>query len=147
MGLSNFVKNKVIDQIWRDQDWSPPADLYVALFTVAPTDAGGGTEVSGGAYARVLHGPSLTTWKATQGGTTGASSGTNGTTSNAGTITFPAPVGAAWNVIVAFGVFDAIASGNMVGWGVLTTPKTVNDGDPAPVFQDGALVATITSAS
>ena len=31
---------------------TPPATIYVALYTVAPSDPGGGTEVVGGSYAR-----------------------------------------------------------------------------------------------
>ena len=136
--LSNYVVNKIIDMIYRDRDWSPPADLYVGLYTAAPTDAGGGTEVTGGSYARVLHGPSDTTWKATQGGTpAAASNGTSRTTSNAGVITFPAPT-ANWGVVVAMGVFDASSGGNLIHWSPLTISKTINNGDPAPTFQDGA---------
>jgi hypothetical protein len=32
---------------------SPPSAIWIGLFTAAPTDAGGGTEVSGGNYERV----------------------------------------------------------------------------------------------
>ena len=75
------------------------------------------------------------------GNTTGASSGTGGQTSNAATITFPAP-SASWGSIVAIGIFDASTGGNLLLWGPLTTAKTVNNGDPAPTFPATTLTVT-----
>ena len=140
--LSDYAENKIGDLLLRNQAFSSPAGVYVALFTAAPNDAGGGTEVSGGSYARVQHGPSLTTWKGTHGTTSGASSGTGGAFANAGTITFPAPT-ANWGSVTHVGLFDASSGGNLLAHGALTTAKTVNNGDPAPSFADGALVFTL----
>jgi len=90
--LSDYLENKLIDHILRGQTLTAPANVWIALFTAAPNDAGGGTEVSGGSYARVQVASSLANWAGTQGaGTTTASSGTGGQTSNNGAITFPAP--------------------------------------------------------
>src|SRR5262245_10711430 len=80
---SDYLENLVIDHLFRTRTWTKPAALYVALFTAAPTDAGGGTEVTGGGYARVSVAPLDTNWNATQGGTAGNSSGAGGQTSNA----------------------------------------------------------------
>src|SRR2546430_1282707 len=41
--------------------YSPPA-IYIGLFTAAPTDAGGGTEATGGSYARVQMTQADATW-------------------------------------------------------------------------------------
>jgi len=112
--------------------------LYFALFTVAPGETGGGTEVTGGSYARVAVTCSLTNFAGTQSaGSTTASSGTGGTTSNNGAITFPTPT-ANWGSVVAIGVFDLVTGGNLINYGTLTTPKTVNNGDPAPSFAAAA---------
>lgn len=136
---TNYLENKLIDQIFRGQAFSFPATLYIALFTSTPSDTGGGTEVSGGSYARVGLACSLTNWAGTQSaGSTVASNGTGGTTSNNVAITFPTPT-AAWGSITHFAIFDALSAGNMLFWGALNTPKTVNNGDPAPVFSAGAL--------
>lgn len=90
-------------------------------------------EVSGGAYARVSVARSLANFAGTQGaGTTVASSGTGGVTSNNNAITFPAPTGADWGRIVYWGLYDASSAGNLVLKGALTTPKTVNNLDAAP---------------
>lgn len=136
---SNYLENKIIDWLFRGQTFTPPATLYVALFTVAPSDTGGGTEVTGGAYARVAVTSSLANWAGTQSaGSTVASSGTGGTTSNNAAITFPAPT-ANWGSIVAFGIFDAATAGNLLIYGTLNTAKTVNNGDAAPSFPAAAL--------
>jgi hypothetical protein len=96
-------------------------------------------EVSGGSYARVAVTSSLSNWAGTQGsGTTVASSGTSGTTSNNNTITFPAPT-ANWGTITGVGIFDASTSGNLLFYGALSQSKTVNNGDAAPNFPAAAL--------
>lgn len=139
--MSDYLENKLIDHIFRDTAYTKPTTIYVALFTAAPSDSGGGTEVSGGSYARVQVGPSQTAWTQTQGGTGSASSGTGGLTDNAADITFPAPT-ANWGSITHFGVFDASTGGNLLIHGALTTAKTVNNGDPAPKFTAGDLDIT-----
>lgn len=137
--ITDYLENKIVDWLMRGQAFTPPATLYVGLFTAAPSDAGGGTEVSGGAYARVAVTSGLTAWAGTQGAaTTVASSGTSGTTSNNAAITFPAPT-ANWGSITHFGIFDAATAGNLLLWSALTTAKTVNNGDAAPSFAAGAL--------
>lgn len=139
--MSDYLENKLIDHVFRNTAYSVPTTVYIGLFTVTPSDTGGGTEVSGGNYARVQVGPSTTAWNGTHGNTTGASSGTGGQTSNAATITFPAP-SASWGSIVAIGIFDASTGGNLLLWGPLTTAKTVNNGDPAPTFPATTLTVT-----
>lgn len=137
--LSNFLENKLIDQLFRGQAYTFPSTVYVGLYTAAPSDTGGGTEVSGGSYARVSVSASLANWAGTQSaGSTSASSGTSGTTSNNIAITFPEPT-ATWGVITHVGIFDAASSGNLLIHGALTIPKTVNNGDSAPTFQASAL--------
>lgn len=50
--LSDYVADAVRDLILRNTAFSPPWPIYLALFTSATTEAGGGTEVVGGSYAR-----------------------------------------------------------------------------------------------
>ena len=141
--MSNYLENAMIDQIFRGQAYSFPATLYVALFTAAPDDTGGGTEVTGGSYARVSVAATLANWAGTQGaGTTTASTGTGGTTSNNNAITFPAPT-ANWGQVTHIGIFDATSGGNLLFWAALTTPKTINNGDTAPAFPAAQLTCQI----
>ena len=151
--FSDFAENKLIDFLFRAQALGitgatagageGPATLYVALFTANPSETGGGTEVTGGSYARAAVTSSLANWAGTQGaGTTTVSSGTSGTTSNNNAIPFPAPT-ANWGVITGAALYDASAAGNMLFWSPLTINKTVNNGDPAPSFPAGSLTFQI----
>lgn len=151
--LSDFMENKLLDWLLRAQAigitgataaaGTGPATVYIALFTANPTDTGGGTEVTGGSYARVAVTSSLANWAGTQAAaSTTASSGTSGTTSNNAAITFPTP-SANWGTITGVGIFDASSAGNLLIWSALTTSKTVNNGDPAPSFAAAALTFQI----
>jgi hypothetical protein len=140
---SDYLENKLIDHLFRAATFAKPAGLFVALFTAAPSDLGGGTEVAGGGYARANLAPSDTNWKATQGGTAGASSGAGGLTANAVQILFPAP-SANWGTVTHFGIFDAVTGGNLLIWDALTAPRTILNGDPAPSFAIDALQITIS---
>lgn len=131
--MSDYLEVEIRKHIFRTGSFTKPTVLAVALFTAAPSDSGGGTEVSGGSYARVQRDPSDSNW-------TGSSS-TDGLTDNAAAITFPTP-SANWGTITHFGIFDATSGGNLLFWGALTTSKTVNNGDPAPAFATGALDIT-----
>ena len=136
--FSDYAENKLVDFLFRGQSFSAPASLFVGLFTAAPTDAGGGTECSGGDYARAEVASSMANWSGTQGaGTTVASSGTSGTISNNVAITFPQPNGASWGTVVAVGLFDASTSGNLIAWGAVSPSTTISDGDAAPQFAAG----------
>lgn len=146
--LTDYGENYWIDHMFRTRTLSKPTHWYVGLFTAGPTDAGGGTEVTGGSYARVDLAPLDANWTATQGGTSGNSSGTSGLTSNALAITFPAPT-ANWGTVTHYGLFDASTGGNLWVWDLLTTdgttpaPRTILSGDPAPQFAVGALQISI----
>jgi hypothetical protein len=109
--LTNYLENKLIDHFLGTTSYTMPAAVYIGLFTVAPTDAGGGTEVTGGSYAR-------------QAATFSAAS--SGATSNDTNIDFTGMPSA---TTVAIGIFDASTSGNMLLYGTLTTNKTTDAGD------------------
>jgi hypothetical protein len=141
--MTDYLENKLIDHLFRGRSFTAPSQVWVGLFTAAPSDTGGGTEVSGGNYARATPGVnSDTAWKATQGGTpTAASSGTGGATSNPGALTFNTPSGN-WGSISHIGIFDAASGGNLLFWAALSASKTVNNGDPGPSFAIDALSIT-----
>jgi hypothetical protein len=132
--MSDYLENNLILHIFRTGSWTKPTVLAVALFTAAPSDSGGGTEVSGGSYARVDRPPLDANWAAPAAG--------NGLTDNVAAITFPTPT-ANWGVVTHFAIFDALTVGNLLFWGALTTPKTINNGDPAPSFAIGAIDVTL----
>src|SRR5674476_468937 len=81
--LSDYLENKLIDHVFRAQAYTAPVTIYVELYTSACSDSARGTEVSGGSYARAAVTSGLAAWAGTQSaGSTTASSGTGGTTSN-----------------------------------------------------------------
>lgn len=127
--MSDYLENKLVDFLFRGGSFTAPSALYVALFTAAPSDTGGGTEVSGNAYARVNLAPSASNWASTGGATTitNPSVGTSGTTSNNSVITFPTATGS-WGTVTHVAIFDASTSGNMLFWGALTASQVVGTG-------------------
>jgi len=127
MSKTDFAENKVLDHMLGKTSWTMPT-AHVGLFTAAPSDAGGGTEVTGGSYAR----------KATAGADWNAASG--GSSSNANAITF-VTASASWGTVTHFGIFDAATSGNLLRWAPVTTQKTIGSGDTAS-FPAGSLVCT-----
>ena len=141
--LTDYAVNKITDALWRGQSLGAPATWYIGLDTGSCTETGGGTEVSGGSYARVAVSASLAAWAGTQGaGTTVASTGTSGTTSNNAAISFASPT-ANWGQLLSFRVWDALSGGNAWVCQALSIPKTVNNGDAAPTFNAGSLTIQI----
>jgi hypothetical protein len=128
MSYSDYAENKILDHLSGKTSFTMPT-VYVALFTAAPSDAGGGTEVSGGSYAR----------KSTVGADWAAAA--SGSTSNAAVITFVTATGS-WGTVTHFALFDAATVGNMLEWAALTTSKTISNGDVAS-FPIGNLVRTL----
>lgn len=134
--MSDVWEKRLLDYLFRDTALGLDAtNHYIALFTVAPTDSTTGTEVTGGAYARVA--------VARTGAGFDAASGTTATTQNTGTVTFPTAT-ADWGTVVAFGICKSLAgalSTDLIYWGDLTASKTVSNGDTAS-FAAGALSVT-----
>lgn len=112
--LSNFLENELFDDVLRAATYTGPATVYLAVFTAAPGEAGGGTEVSGFAYARTAV-------------TFGAP--TDGSGSNSGLVSFPQATGGAWGLITHAALMDAATVGNFLMYSPLTASVTVNDGD------------------
>lgn len=135
--MSNYLETEII-KYWFQNDGAvapKPTNLYVGLFTASPSDAGGGTEVSaGGGYARVTVVCNSTNWAGPTAG--------DGTVKNGNAITFGTPT-VNWNTITSVGVFDAASGGNLLWWGALDVPKTVNNGDAAPSFAANQLTIQV----
>jgi hypothetical protein len=113
--LSDYAEKLALDFLMNTQTATRPTAWYIALFTAAPSDSGGGTEVSGNGYSR-------------QAVTFGAAHATAGTTDNTNAQSFTAS-GGNWGTITHLGIFSASSSGNLIFHGALTTSRVVNDGD------------------
>lgn len=113
--LSDYAEKLLLDWMMTSGSATRPTAWYVALYTAAPSDSGGGTEVSTGGYAR-------------QSVAFSAASSPGGTTSNSGEVSFTAS-GGNYGTVTHMGIFDAASSGNLLWHGALTASKTVADGD------------------
>lgn len=122
--LSDYLEQKILDLIFNKDAYTPP-DTYLALFTSDPTDAGTGTEVSGGSYARVRvydNGSGAPDW------TVAAADAPAFAVENDDDITFPTAT-ASWGTVTHFGILDAATSGNLLMHGALDESKTVGTND------------------
>ena len=127
-GLSNYAEDLVLDWLFTTTSVTRPTTWFVALYTVAPSEGGGGTEVSGGSYARQS--------------VTFTVSGTAPTqAANSTAVEFPTATGS-WGTVVAAAIFDASTSGNMLAYADLTTSKTIDSGDVLR-FNASTLVVTL----
>jgi hypothetical protein len=126
--FSDYTENLLLNWLLTTNSATRPTAWFVGLFTAAPSDTGGGTEVTGNGYARVATG-------------TMSISGTATTASNAAAIEFAAASGGNWGTITHAAIFDASTGGNMLAWAPLTTSRTINSGD---VFRIPASSLTVT---
>ena len=93
---SDYVENQILNFYFNGTNISPPT-LWLALFTAAPSDTGGGTEVTGTGYARV----NMTALDVFP-----AASGTGSLVSTAAITGFTA--GGTWGTVTHIGIFDAV---------------------------------------
>lgn len=124
-GFSDYWESKILDHIFGKNNYPPPT-IYVALSTTDPLDdASGFAEPAGNAYARVE--TSDSDWNTALGGSL----------NNANDIIFPKATGS-WGTITHFALFDAATDGNMLAYGELNQPKTVESSYTA-IFDAGDL--------
>jgi len=111
--ISTYLANKLLDHSLRNVAYTPPATVYVALYTSNPGPDDTGTEVSGGGYAR-------------QAVTFGTASSAQ--ISNSADVTFPTAT-ASWGTVTHIGIKDSATGGNLLYYAALSTAKTVDVGD------------------
>jgi hypothetical protein len=131
-GKGNTLSNAILDHVLGGGDYTRLATVYIALFTTAPTAAGGGVEVSGTGYARV----------AVANNNTNFPVASNQQKKNGAAIDF-GTAGSNWGTIVAAAVMSAANGGDILYWGTLAANKTVNSGDG---FRINANNLTLTEA-
>ena len=125
--FSDYLENEILDHILGGADFPRPATVHAALYTAGPTDAGGGTEVSGSNYARVAITNNSTNFPAASGGQK----------QNGAVIAFPTATGA-WGTVTHVGLFDAASGGNLLMHAPLSQAKLIENGD-TPSWPSGAL--------
>lgn len=126
--LSDHAEKLLLDWLMTSGSATRPTAWYVALYTAAPSDSGGGTELTGNGYSR-------------QSVAFDAATSPGGTTSNSGDVTFTAS-GGDWGTVTHIGIHDADSGGNLLWHGAMTTSKTIADGDTLQ-FSTGNIDLTI----
>lgn len=116
--LTQYGETLSLNALTGNGDFSLGGPLWLALYTVAPTDTTAGTEVSGGAYGRQTM------------SFTGAA-GSPAVSTSITIVSFPASGGATatWGITTGFGLLDSFTGGNQIWWGYLSVPRTINIGD------------------
>jgi hypothetical protein len=112
MSFSNDFETRVLQYIFTTGSVTRPTAWHVALYTSAPNDSGGGTEVSGGAYARQSV----------------AFTVSGNTATNSGAVEYPTAT-ASYGTVSHVGVFDAATGGNLIAYAALSASKAIDTGD------------------
>ena len=112
MSFSNTYETHVLQYTFTNASVTRPTAWYIGLFTAAPGEAGGGTEISGNAYVREAVTFSVT----------------GDTATNTAAIEWPVATGN-WGTITHVAVFDASTGGNQIAYAALTASKVIATGD------------------
>lgn len=112
MSFSNTYETNVLTWALTNSAVTRPTSWYIGLFTTDPGEAGSGTEVSGGSYAR----------------TAVTFSVAGDTASNTADVEFAAAT-ASWGTVTHLAVFDASTGGNIIAYGALSASKAIGTGD------------------
>ena len=129
--MADYLETAALNHFLKGSSYTQPTHIYVALFTANPNGGGGGTEVTGNAYARTI----CDAWTFT--GVEPASA------SNTSTVTFPTATPAGWGTIIAWALFDLLTGGNMLYYQASAFSQSIPANGIAE-FLAGALVITQT---
>lgn len=115
---SDYLEDAILNAVLRNVSYTSPTTVYVALFTTATSDAGGGTEVpNSNGYGRTA--------------ITFSAPSPSGTITSSADCTFPQASGGNWGTITHFAIVDSAThgGGNFLYHGAFSSSKTIDDGD------------------
>jgi hypothetical protein len=112
MSFTNDAETRTLQWLFTTGSPTRPTGWYIGLFTAAPGEAGGGTEVSGGSYVRMAVTLSVS----------------GDTATNSAAVEWPT-ASASWGTVTHIAIFDALTTGNMLSYATLTASKTIASGD------------------
>ena len=122
--MSDYLEAALLDHVFNNVVLTSPSEVFIGLHTADPTDAGTGTEVSGGSYARAQVNPN-------GGGAPefalAVTDGIGKMVTNDDDVTFPTAT-AAWGTITHVSLWDADISGNLLYHGALDDQQVVGIG-------------------
>ncbi len=114
MSFTNFLETEILDHVFAGSAYTAPSTHYLALFTAAPGESGGGTEVTTSGTGYVRQSVGFTT--------------TGNTTSNTASVEY-ATATASFGTVSHVGVFDAATGGNLMAYATLASSKSIDTGD------------------
>jgi hypothetical protein len=131
-GKSNYLAQKLLNNLFGLSSYTVPANFYAALFTTSPGAGNTGVELSGNGYARVAIPGNGTYWSLTAQ-----------TLSNLLSIAFPVFTGGTTGTVLSVGLYDASSSGNLLYFADLASAyqKTYTTNDQ-PIIPAGGLTIT-----
>lgn len=125
MAMSEYLENKLLDQVCRNQSYTPPSTVYLALYSTPPTDTTSGTELSGSGYSR-------------QSISFGAASA--GNVASTGNVTF-GPASGNWSTVTSIALVDASTSGNILFYKNIAS-QSVKSGNSL-IVESGTLIINL----
>lgn len=133
---TTYFANKIMDDLFGLVTYAPPSSYYLAVSkTAINVDGSGITEPSVGSYARVEMENDKTTF----------SNASNGSVTNDVQFKFPEAT-LDWGVVTHFAIFDAATGGNMLLYGELVAPRTI-ESSTTLVLEPGSMILTQTNCS
>lgn len=115
--LSSYLETALLNHVFRGVTYTPPAAIYVALYTSNPTKMDTGQEVVGGGYVRrsvTFSVPALES--------------NLKTIKNNADLVFPTAT-ANWNAVTHVGLRDAATGGNLLMFGDLQDVRSILTND------------------
>ena len=130
---SDYLELAILDHVMSDGAFTEPANIYMALTTVIPTDVMTGATITEATYTGYARKEILAT---------DLSAAAAGSKTNSAAITFAACT-AGSSTIVGFVINDSVTTGagNNLYWGT-TTSKVIDVNNTPPTIAVGGLVIT-----
>jgi hypothetical protein len=113
--MTDWLANKWLDHLFRNVAYVPTGNVYLGLYAATPTATTGGTEVTGGGYAR-----QLTTWSIAE----------NGTSALDADLSWDPVHTTTAQTLTGLALSDAVTAGNRLFFGTWPTTVTVPVNDP-----------------
>jgi hypothetical protein len=134
MAITYYSANRILDRNFGGTAYTPPATYYFGLSTTTvQIDGTGATEPSGNAYARVAFVNDKTNW----------GTASNSALTNSQAIQFVESTGS-WGTITYVFMADALTSGNIWWYDVLTPARTIASATTF-LFAIGSIIVQMTN--
>lgn len=136
MGMTNYLKNNILNDLFRGVAFTSPSVVYIALSKTAPTELGSNcTEPSAASYERLSVTSNGINWAEAVNGSLSNSIALRFTEAEESWTTQASPV-------THWAIFDAPTDGNMLFFGALSRSQEIPRGSILEIPESG-LVTTI----